>query len=236
MRHTFPPPVAKTSSKKAYHHGDLRRAILRASAELIEERGVEALSLREAARRAGVSAGAPYHHFGSKAELLGALAADGFATMHEQMVAALESVDPEDSIARLGAIGRAYIGMARANPVEFRLMFRPGLVSREHLPAGCEPDASFELLKREVAKVADVLPGRPVTSEAIAILAWSVVHGASELVLDGPLATPSPMSAIAPEDVGSTAVMTLGVLLRMLAESAHAPPIAEPRATRATKS
>src|SRR5690242_4627498 len=111
--------------KRAYHHGDLRRTLLEASLELIAESGLDALSLREVARRAGVSPGAPYHHFESREQLLTALAVDGFALLGEAMRSARDAAGAEDVIERFGAIGEAYVRFALAHPAHFRLMFRP---------------------------------------------------------------------------------------------------------------
>jgi len=201
--------------KPAYHHGDLRRVLLDAIEALIVAGGVEALSLREVARAAGVSPAAPYHHFASKAELLGAIAARGFAGLTAAMHAAIAALpDADEPHERLMAIGNAYIAFARAQPTEFRLMFRPGLVTPADLPADCDPAVSFELLLDAVTRLSRVVPASLVTPEALALTAWSLVHGAAELLLDGPLAAVHDRLPVAPEDVGPMVVATLPTLLR----------------------
>lgn len=105
---------------RTYHHGDLRASILRAAAELLEKRGVAALSLRDAARRAGVSHNAPYRHFSNRGALLAALAAGGFERLREDLAAA-------EHEGGLRARGEAYIRFALAHPQLFRLMFGSGL-------------------------------------------------------------------------------------------------------------
>ncbi|MCA9610340.1 MAG: TetR/AcrR family transcriptional regulator, partial [Myxococcales bacterium] len=104
----------------SYHHGDLRQALIDASLALIEEGGVQALSLRKAARRAGVSPGAPYHHFPSRSALLAALSIEGFTRLHAKLDEVRACCDGPE--ARLGACGRAYIAFAREHPAYFRVM------------------------------------------------------------------------------------------------------------------
>lgn len=182
------PKTAKRAAKKAYHHGDLRRALLEASIQLIGERGVEALSLREVAQQIGVSPAAPYHHFGSKSVLLGAIAARGFAGLTESMQGALAALPTgHTAIDRLAAIGDAYLGFALAHPTEYRLMFSPGLVSPADLPPDCEPEGSYAVLLEAVARVAETLRPGVVDPDALTATCWSLVHGAALLILDGPL-------------------------------------------------
>ncbi|MEL7364234.1 MAG: TetR/AcrR family transcriptional regulator, partial [Bacteroidota bacterium] len=107
----------------SYHHGDLRRTLLDEASSVLEADGIGALSLRDLARRAGVSATAPYHHFKGKADLVCALAADALADL-DAALAAPRHADPGD---RLRAIGVAYVLFAVAHPERFRLAFRPEL-------------------------------------------------------------------------------------------------------------
>ncbi|MCA9649634.1 MAG: TetR/AcrR family transcriptional regulator [Myxococcales bacterium] len=165
-------------SKKAsdgYHHGDLRAAVIRAAVELIAERGHAKLSLRECARRAGVSHAAPYRHFPTKDALLVAIAAEGFDELYRAGLAAMEGLDdPRD---RLDAYGVAYVRFAVQHPVHLRVMFTAEL-------EGCPEDLgreAFELL--EHTAVAVVGPG--VDPRAAAAAAWSLPHGLSMLILDG---------------------------------------------------
>jgi AcrR family transcriptional regulator len=149
-----------------YHHGDLPAALLRAAGKTLERRGIAALSLRETARRAGVSHNAPYRHFPDREALLAALAAEGFSMLGERL---------RGQPAR--AMGEAYVQFALEQPQRFRLMF--GGV----LPMGKYPEL------REAAQAAHgalveafkELP-RP---QLAAAAAWSLVHGLSHLLLDG---------------------------------------------------
>src|SRR5919204_5566144 len=114
-------PPARTS----YHHGALRETLLDATLRLIEAEGIGAVSLRRVAREAGVSPGAPYHHFADRADLLAALSARGYELLAAQLAAARTGAG---SPARaLAGLMRAYVAFARLEPGYFRLMFRPEL-------------------------------------------------------------------------------------------------------------
>jgi AcrR family transcriptional regulator len=169
---------------ESYHHGNLRQALLAAAEELLIDGGIEALSWREIARRAGVSPGAPYHHFADKTALLTALAQQHLAELDRAFAAAAAAHDEPDE--QLRALGRAYVGYALAHPAAFRLMFRPELGS----PFGSEllNAPVFAILLQVVrdCRVAAVSDGSETMHVAYA--AWSLVHGLAALLLDGPLA------------------------------------------------
>ena len=141
-----------------YHHGDLRATVLAAAGKLIENEGLASLSVREAARRAGVSHNAPYRHFPDREALLVALAADGFA--------ALDKVLNGKSGRELG---EAYVRFALAHPQRFRLMFMKG-----------EPRATYE-------RFASAFAGSGAEAKVAAAAAWSLIHGLACLTLDGHL-------------------------------------------------
>src|SRR5580704_14448362 len=116
-------PVKRAAPKRSYHHGDLYRVLIATALKLVEESDVSALTLREVARRAGVTHGAPYHHFRNKAALVAALAEEGYRALYtEQLQAAAKA--GADPIARLQAIGLAYVRFAIHHPGHFRVMFR----------------------------------------------------------------------------------------------------------------
>jgi AcrR family transcriptional regulator len=166
---------------------DLRRVVLEASLALIEEEGLGALSMREVARRAGVSHQAPYHHFQDREGILAAIAMDGFTRLHVAMrrAAAKES----DQVARLNAIGRAYVTFAARNPAHFKIMFRSELVTIErHDPLRVEADDAFAFVTEIVRQAVESSGERRVRDPLpFAIAAWSLVHGASTLLLEGKL-------------------------------------------------
>lgn len=111
---------------KPYHHGDLPNALRHAAADLIAERGAAGFSLREVARRAGVSHAAPAHHFRDSTGLLTAVAIEAFQHLHAAMVEAADGVD--DPIDRLARIGRAYVEVSRSSPGHCAVVFRHDLV------------------------------------------------------------------------------------------------------------
>lgn len=118
-----------STSGKPYHHGDLRAALLDAADALLDQGGDGAVSLREAARMAGVSATAAYRHFADKEALLAALALRGFEAFGAAMAAAVAVGDVSPHVAR----GRAYLRFALARPGRFRLMFGPLLARAKRI-------------------------------------------------------------------------------------------------------
>lgn len=167
----------------SYHHGNLRQALLDAAEELLVEGGIERLSWREIARRAGVSPGAPYHHFADKAALLTALAQQHLAELDRRFQAARdEHSDPHD---QLRALGMVYVCYALDHPTAFRLMFRPEKGS----PFGSEPAVTpvFGVLLQVVEACRATSSREAADTERVAFAAWGLVHGLAALLLDGPL-------------------------------------------------
>ena len=167
------------TEKKPYHHGELREALLLAGESALADLPVADVSLREIARRAGVSHAAPKHHFPSLGHLLGEIAARGF----EQFVAALDvaaarSAD-QSSPSRLLAMCRAYIRFAADQPAVYGLMFgkREGCETTPHLMQAAI--AAWAQLETEVAGI--VGAQRAVHG---ALLVWSTVHGMAMLHMD----------------------------------------------------
>lgn len=166
---------------RSYHHGDLRVALIAAAEEILAERGAEGFTLRECARRAGVSPAAPAHHFGNAAGLLCAIATLGFDELSEAMEAALDRA-PDES--RLRAIAEAYVRFAQHRPGRFRVTFGSATRPRQHGDAGLvrAGERAFAILERE-ARLA--VPGDAGLGTTVFV--WSVVHGLANLLLDGRL-------------------------------------------------
>ena len=114
-RRPAPPP-------KPYHHGDLRRVLIDAALQLVEEGGAEGLSVREAARRAGVSPGAPFRHFPSRIALMTAVAEEAQRRFRAEIEAALAEVPAGDPLARFRCLGLAYLRWAMRNPTHFEII------------------------------------------------------------------------------------------------------------------
>ncbi|GAA2683197.1 TetR/AcrR family transcriptional regulator [Actinoplanes palleronii] len=184
-------------SRPSYHHGDLRRALLTAAAEAITESGVTALSMRDLARRAGVSHAAPSHHFTDKAGLLTALATDGF----EQLTKALATSRlASNSLLELGV---TYLRFALAHRAQFEVMFRtdlyhaedPELLAARRQAADALYAGMTDLPDAPLAGPTAASPARPAregTSELVpdevrevGLAAWSMVHGFATLWLSG---------------------------------------------------
>ena len=166
-----------TRVKPAYHHGDLRRVLLVQAAALLEEVGSENLSIRELARRAGVSPRAPYQHFEDREALLSALAADGFKEFGDALAAADTAASRGRAIEEQAV---AYVRFARAAPAMFRLMFGPRRVQPEGDLAAAKA-AAFAVLQNRVERIA----ARDEDTRALAVGLWSFAHGFAVLLLDG---------------------------------------------------
>ena len=174
--------MAATERARPYHHGDLRRAVLDGALAAIEADGPAALSLRDVARRAGVSHAAPAHHFGDKAGVLGAIAAEGYTKLAQVTGEALAREDGEFLEG-----GLAYIRFALTHRPYFAVMFRPDLY-RPDDPAVVEARAAagavlFEGVRRELGPDAS---DEDVVGGVVAI--WSFCHGFATLWLTGNLA------------------------------------------------
>ncbi|MEH3148354.1 MAG: helix-turn-helix domain containing protein [Methylobacterium frigidaeris] len=153
----------------------MRRTLLAAARDLLETGGVEAVTLREAARLAGVSHNAPYRHFPSRDALLAAVAAEGFEALRRTLDAAAAA----EPTAALTAQGRAYLRFAVGHRPLFRLMFGAVLESAAHPDLAAAAGLAFAALRQVVAGAA---PERAVEREALR--AWALVHGLAHLVAD----------------------------------------------------
>lgn len=161
---------------RRYHHGDLRRALLATAAEAISQNGPAALSLRDLARRAGVSHAAPTHHFGDKAGLLTALATEGFGLLADALDAAGGDI--------LDA-GVAYVRFAVAHRAHFEVMFQPGLYHPGDPRLAAERRRADQALTDALAGMAEPPAAEHRLSAELA--AWSIVHGFASLWLSGAL-------------------------------------------------
>lgn len=163
---------------KTYHHGDLPAALRAATAELITEKGPTGFSLREVARRAGVSHAAPAHHFGDSRGLLTSVAAEGFRTL----VASFDELHPlEDPVERLNAMGKAYVRVALENPGHFGVMCSDELVDHDDEEFCAISGRAFEILLETVGEIA-LVHNPELNIEAAATWIWSTVHGLALLL------------------------------------------------------
>ena len=176
------------TARKAYHHGDLREALLEAAEAQLEREGPGGLSLRKLGRGLGVTPGAPYRHFEDKDALLAALASDGYRRLRDEMVRERETA--ENGEERLKLAGTGYLRFATAHPELFRLMF--GWIPSRDVPELCEAgDAAFAALE----EILEGCEAEGLLSQSVAeagLLAWSAVHGAAFLLIDGRLKVDEP--------------------------------------------
>ena len=172
------PPRPK-KSRKSYHHGDLRNALLKAAREVLEERGPSYLGLREISRRVGVSAPSAYHHFPSRDALALGLAEQGAREMAEALM-----VKPGEGEDVLMPYGEAYVAFARANPALYRLMFGEGFPAVSQYSEAVRElrQRSYDIMKSALEKrlPAEVVP-------IAGLFLWAIVHGLGLLLIDGQL-------------------------------------------------
>ncbi len=180
-------------TRDAYHHGNLREALVTAAAELIDARGVEALTLRAVAREAGVSAAAPYHHFKDKEALVAALCGQGFCLLTDVLAASIAG--ESDPMRSLCAMGGAYVAFAGEHTPYFRIMWGRYVADKQEYPDLMHAShGAFELLMETLTRAqanGDVRAADPLD---LALATWSSVHGMARLVVDKGL--DSPMMAL----------------------------------------
>jgi AcrR family transcriptional regulator len=175
----------KRRARKEYHHGALRPALLAAAVQVLEERGIDGFSLRETARRAGVSPAAPAHHFGDTPGLLTAIATSAFIALSERIEAADAAAGPQRA-ARVRAQCLAYVQFAIENRALYDLMWRPTLFNAgdaDQIAASRRAFLSLDRAVRGTESIAGADPGSVAAAQSIAC--WALLHGFARLALDG---------------------------------------------------
>ncbi|WP_411700656.1 TetR/AcrR family transcriptional regulator [Conyzicola sp.] len=185
---------ATAPPRETYRHGDLRQALITAGLDLAREGGPDAVVLREATRRVGVSPNAAYRHFADRHALLTAVSASAQGMVADSMLAGIAPQGPDDAATaargRLRAVGEGYLRFAREQPGLFRAAFTvPDDLSNSGSPAkaGAAGFTPFQILSGTLDELesAGVLPAdRRAGAE---LHAWSAVHGLGMLIIDGPL-------------------------------------------------
>ncbi len=167
-----------TTATPTYHHGDLPAALRQATVELVTEKGVAGFSLREVARRAGVSHAAPAHHFGDAEGLLTSVAAEGFRALADEMASAADQAAGARD--RLYRTGLAYVRVSADNPAHMALMMRKDLICDEDPHLMAESVRSYELLLDTIRAIRDELnPNLDV--DAAATFCWASIQGLVQL-------------------------------------------------------
>lgn len=195
-------------TRRTYHHGNLQDALVVAALGLLDERGLEGLSVREVARRAGVSSGAPFRHFADKEALLAEVARqtwDRFLRATDDAIAAAGL----DALERFQAVGVAFVRFAVEHPAHFRVMFRPEVAehpSEAVLSLRTRSRTRLRQLVVEAQASGQLLPGPP---EPIMMSAYALCYGLARIYVDG-LTTMVGLPALSPEEVARTVTSHLG--------------------------
>lgn len=188
----MPRTASAHQQQQPYHHGNLAQALVAAGLDMAAEGGPEALSLREAARRAGVSPTATYRHFENRGALLMAVKVAVLTRLGAALRAATRSRlpsgldDAERARRRLVGIGRAYVTFAVTNPGQYRVIFAEATFPDDG-PVGLDHDCDpYEILSEvldQMEAAGALAPGRRLGAE---VPMWALVHGLSSLILEGP--------------------------------------------------
>jgi AcrR family transcriptional regulator len=180
--------TAKKARRAAYHHGDLRQQLLAVAEEIILENGVDGFTLREAARRAGVSPAAPAHHFKDARGLLTAVALLGFREFGEALAKA-DRAGAADPAGRLREQALAYVRFAIERPARFQLMFRHEKLDTANAEFAAVAKQSYDVLERAIRAATGTPAGAELSQDGYGFLLanWSIVHGFAHLALGGEL-------------------------------------------------
>lgn len=178
--------AGRTAKGEPSKGGDLAATLLKAAERLIVERGPQGFSLREVARRAGVSEAAPYWHFPSKEALLAAIAETGFVALAAGMEEQRRRI--KDPGRRFQELGVGYVRFALAHPAYLRIMFGPEIRDKAAHPAlQAAAERAFSLLVAAITDAQRAGAARRGHAEEMALAAWALVHGLSALLIDGQL-------------------------------------------------
>jgi len=194
-----------------YHHGDLPNALLDAVAVLVAEKGSTAVSLREVARRAGVSHSAPAHHFGDKEGMLAAFAARGYEMLGSAMRDALAGSARANAIDDLGAVGAAYVTFAVEHTAYFDVIFRSGIDKESHAELRSVAVSTMSVLMDAVSKLISDKGLDDADPRIVAMYFWSLAHGLASLVVDGSMPPSMQGLSVADYIVGVFSMSSLGL-------------------------
>jgi len=209
--------------KRAYHHGNLRHALIQATLRAIAEDGPDGFTLRDVARRAGVSPAAPYRHFRDKDELLAAVAAECAEQLAQVVIAAVAEAPADDPLAQFRQVGIANVEFAVAHPAHFRALNLPGISSRIPEEQKQRLDAWNEDQRRALAAAQAAGMIAPIPLDELMLGAASLVHGLGHLIVEGQLGEVSPARA-RELAIAVTGVLGLGLLPRAASNLTPRPP------------
>jgi AcrR family transcriptional regulator len=192
-------------SRRGYHHGNLREALIQAAQDLIGAKGPAGFTIAEAARLAGVSPAAPYRHFRDAESLLAEVATRGFDRFRDRLAAAL-AASPTDPARAAEAVGRAYLGFAREEPALYAAMFEARVAREPYPDLQAASDRAFAVLRALAERLTSATRTQPrPPALMIALHLWSLAHGIASLFGRPDVSRrPLPMS---PEDLLEAAVL-----------------------------
>jgi AcrR family transcriptional regulator len=204
----------RVAAPKPYHHGDLRRILIDAALQLVGESGAEWLSVREAARRAGVSPGAPFRHFPSRDALMQAVAEEAQRRFRAEIEAALAAAPAGDPLGRFRCLGLAYLRWAMRNPAHFEIISSGRLFDHDSA-AGLSRD-NAELIDMTGRMLADALAQgqlRPLDLKQVRLAARALVYGFARMNIDGHF----PRWGVADADAEATAEAIIDLFIEGIA-------------------
>lgn len=186
----------KRRAERAYHHGNLREALIQAARELIKEKGPGGFTFADAARSAGVSPAAPYRHFRDREALLADVAREGFQRFEAMLSTGWNGGKP-DPMAAFNNVGKAYLAFARAEPAYYAAMFESGLPPDLSPDLRAASDRAFGVLRSAADVLVTLLPaGKRPPALMMSLHIWSMSHGIASLFGRGDAGRrPLPMTA-----------------------------------------
>jgi len=209
--------VSRTPAPKPYHHGDLRRVLIDAALQLVGEGGAEAVSVREAARRAGVSPGAPFRHFPSRDALMQAVAEEAQRRFRAEIEAALATAAPGDPLGRFRCLGLAYLRWAMRNPTHFEIISSRRFFDHDRAAAISRDNAELiELTERTLAEAFAAGQLRSADLKRVQIAGRALVYGFARMNIDGHF----PRWGVAGPEAEQTAEAILDLFIEGIAKRA----------------
>ncbi len=192
-------------SRRGYHHGNLREALIKAALDLISQKGPAGFTFAEAARAAGVSPAAPYRHYRDRDALIADVAKRGYEAFEAALTQGWNGGKP-DAVTAFNALGRAYLAFAKREPAYFAAMFESGLSFASFPELKEAGDRAFNILRDACAALIETLPqGRRPPVMMVALHIWAFSHGIASLFARGDSARrPIPMP---PEDLLEAGVL-----------------------------
>jgi AcrR family transcriptional regulator len=204
-------------AERPYHHGDLRRVLTDAALKLAEEGGPEAVSVREAARRAGVSAGAPFRHFESRHALMTAVAEEAQRRFRAEIERALAGAPADDPLQRFRKLGLAYLRWAMKNPAHFEIISSGRHFDHDAAAALSHDNAELvALTERTLAEASEKGQLKPADLKQVQIAGRALVYGFARMNVDGHF----PRWGVARGEAGRMAEAVIDLFIKGIAKTA----------------